>query len=209
MTASRSAVPRPDAHVHFGVFFQGVNHTTIWSDSASGSQIDFETFRRLVLTAERGLFDAFFLGEGPAASGTERQDSRSGYRRPTRRHCAVGRPRRYHRQDRVGRDTEHHVQRTGRPCASTLRPRPTFRRTGRLECGDHRQRVDGRELPSRWFPRPLPALRACRAVHRNCAGTVGFVGRRRDLGFSHVPRTGLLRVPSATCAGRLHSSTSP
>jgi FMN-dependent oxidoreductase (nitrilotriacetate monooxygenase family) len=55
---------RPDAQVHFGVFFQGVNHTTIWSDPASGSQIDFETFRRMVTTAERGLFDAFFLGEG-------------------------------------------------------------------------------------------------------------------------------------------------
>jgi alkanesulfonate monooxygenase SsuD/methylene tetrahydromethanopterin reductase-like flavin-dependent oxidoreductase (luciferase family) len=55
---------RPDAHVHFGVFFQGVNHTTIWSDPASGSQIDFETFRRMITTAERGLFDAFFLGEG-------------------------------------------------------------------------------------------------------------------------------------------------
>ncbi|MFC8179624.1 MULTISPECIES: NtaA/DmoA family FMN-dependent monooxygenase [Nocardiaceae] len=55
---------RPDAQVHFGVFFQGVNHTTIWSDSASGSQIDFETFRRMITTAERGLFDAFFLGEG-------------------------------------------------------------------------------------------------------------------------------------------------
>jgi len=54
----------PDAAVHFGVFFQGVNHSTIWSDAASGSQIDFETFRRLVSTAERGLFDAFFLGEG-------------------------------------------------------------------------------------------------------------------------------------------------
>lgn len=52
------------AQVHFGVFFQGVNHTTIWSDPASGSQIDFETFRRIVTTAERGLFDAFFLGEG-------------------------------------------------------------------------------------------------------------------------------------------------
>ncbi|MGC0362460.1 FMN-dependent oxidoreductase (nitrilotriacetate monooxygenase family) [Rhodococcus sp. 27YEA15] len=64
MTASRSAAPRPDAQVHFGVFFQGVNHTTIWSDPTSGSQIDFETFRRLILTAERGLFDAFFLGEG-------------------------------------------------------------------------------------------------------------------------------------------------
>ncbi|MDF3307670.1 NtaA/DmoA family FMN-dependent monooxygenase [Rhodococcus koreensis] len=55
---------RPDAQVHFGVFFQGVNHTTIWSDPTSGSQIDFETFRRVAHTAERGLFDAFFLGEG-------------------------------------------------------------------------------------------------------------------------------------------------
>ena len=55
---------RPNAQVHFGVFFQGVNHSTIWSDPASGSQIDFETFRRIVHTAERGLFDAFFLGEG-------------------------------------------------------------------------------------------------------------------------------------------------
>ncbi|MET7769408.1 NtaA/DmoA family FMN-dependent monooxygenase [Nocardia sp. NPDC005366] len=64
MTAQPAAVPRPDAHVHFGIFFQGVNHTTIWSDPASGSQIDFETFRRVATTAERGLFDAFFLGEG-------------------------------------------------------------------------------------------------------------------------------------------------
>jgi FMN-dependent oxidoreductase (nitrilotriacetate monooxygenase family) len=55
---------RSKAQVHFGVFFQGVNHTTIWSDPASGSQIDFETFRRMITTAERGLFDAFFLGEG-------------------------------------------------------------------------------------------------------------------------------------------------
>lgn len=61
---SPSEVFRPDAQVHFGVFFQGVNHTTIWSDPASGSQIDFETFRRVATTAERGLFDAFFLGEG-------------------------------------------------------------------------------------------------------------------------------------------------
>jgi len=61
---SSSDVRRPDAQVHFGVFFQGVNHTTIWSDPASGSQIDFETFRHVITTAERGLFDAFFLGEG-------------------------------------------------------------------------------------------------------------------------------------------------
>lgn len=54
----------PDKKIHLGVFFQGVNHTTIWSDPRSGSQIDFETFRRMATTAERGLFDAFFLGEG-------------------------------------------------------------------------------------------------------------------------------------------------
>ena len=57
-------VPRPYAQLHFGVFFQGVNHWTIWSDPASGSQIDPASFRRVAQTAERGLFDAFFLGEG-------------------------------------------------------------------------------------------------------------------------------------------------
>jgi FMN-dependent oxidoreductase (nitrilotriacetate monooxygenase family) len=57
-------VPYPDAQLHFGVFFQGVNHWTIWSDPASGSQLDPASFRRVAQTAERGLFDAFFLGEG-------------------------------------------------------------------------------------------------------------------------------------------------
>ena len=32
-------VPRPDAQLHFGVFFQGVNHWTIWTEPNSGSQI--------------------------------------------------------------------------------------------------------------------------------------------------------------------------
>ncbi|QUQ65674.1 NtaA/DmoA family FMN-dependent monooxygenase [Kutzneria sp. CA-103260] len=57
-------VPYPDATLHFGVFFQGVNHWTIWSAPDSGSQIDPASFRRVAQTAERGLFDAFFLGEG-------------------------------------------------------------------------------------------------------------------------------------------------
>ncbi|MFI5915131.1 LLM class flavin-dependent oxidoreductase [Dactylosporangium sp. NPDC051541] len=57
-------VPRPDAQVHFGVFFQGVNYWTIWSDPSSGSQIAPESYQRVAQTAERGLFDAFFLGEG-------------------------------------------------------------------------------------------------------------------------------------------------
>ncbi|WP_312858480.1 NtaA/DmoA family FMN-dependent monooxygenase [Pseudonocardia pini] len=50
--------------LHLGVFFQGVNHWTIWNAPESGSQIDFSSFRRMITTAERGLFDAFFLGEG-------------------------------------------------------------------------------------------------------------------------------------------------
>jgi len=60
----RYPATRPDAEVHLGVFFQGVNHTTVWSDPESGSQTDFASFERLARTAERGLFDAFFLGEG-------------------------------------------------------------------------------------------------------------------------------------------------
>jgi FMN-dependent oxidoreductase (nitrilotriacetate monooxygenase family) len=55
---------RPDAQLHLGVFFQGVNHWTVWSEPESGSQIDFSSFRTMITTAERGLFDAFFLGEG-------------------------------------------------------------------------------------------------------------------------------------------------
>ena len=41
-----------------------MNHWTIWSDPASGSQISPESYRQVAQTAERGLFDAFFLGEG-------------------------------------------------------------------------------------------------------------------------------------------------
>lgn len=53
-----------NGQIQFGVFFQGVNHTTVWKDAESGSQTDFESFRRVAQTAERGLFSAFFLGEG-------------------------------------------------------------------------------------------------------------------------------------------------
>ncbi|GAB3808036.1 NtaA/DmoA family FMN-dependent monooxygenase [Micromonospora zhanjiangensis] len=44
--------------------FPGVNNTTVWSDPASGSHIDFASFVHLARTAERGLFDFFFLAEG-------------------------------------------------------------------------------------------------------------------------------------------------
>lgn len=50
--------------LRFGVFFQGVNSSTVWRSEASGSQTDFASFRQIAQTAERGLFSAFFLGEG-------------------------------------------------------------------------------------------------------------------------------------------------
>ncbi|UQN15739.1 NtaA/DmoA family FMN-dependent monooxygenase [Gulosibacter sp. ACHW.36C] len=56
--------PRPNAHVHFGVFYAGVNEGVDWQSPTALNQIDFEAFRQTIQTAERGLFDAFFFGEG-------------------------------------------------------------------------------------------------------------------------------------------------
>ena len=47
-----------------GAHVPGVNNTTVWSDPRAGSQIDFGSFEHLARTAERGLFDFFFLAEG-------------------------------------------------------------------------------------------------------------------------------------------------
>ncbi|MEV7193206.1 NtaA/DmoA family FMN-dependent monooxygenase [Streptomyces sp. NPDC093510] len=50
--------------VHLAAHFPGVNNTTVWSDPRSRSHIDFSSFAELARTAERGLFDFFFLAEG-------------------------------------------------------------------------------------------------------------------------------------------------
>ncbi|HEY9292900.1 MAG TPA: NtaA/DmoA family FMN-dependent monooxygenase [Microlunatus sp.] len=59
-----STEDRPTRQVRLGAHFPGVNHTTVWSDPAAGSHIDFASFRELARTAERGRFDFFFLAEG-------------------------------------------------------------------------------------------------------------------------------------------------
>ncbi|MFB7711096.1 NtaA/DmoA family FMN-dependent monooxygenase [Streptomyces sp. NPDC056105] len=51
-------------HIHLAAHFPGVNNTTVWTDPRSRSQIDFASFEHLARTAERGLFDFFFLAEG-------------------------------------------------------------------------------------------------------------------------------------------------
>jgi len=55
---------RSRKQIHLGAHFPGVNNTTVWSDPTAGSQIEFESFEHLARTAERGLFDFFFLAEG-------------------------------------------------------------------------------------------------------------------------------------------------
>jgi FMN-dependent oxidoreductase (nitrilotriacetate monooxygenase family) len=55
---------KPLKQVHLAAHFPGVNNTTVWSDPAGGSHIEFESFRHLAQTAERGKFDFMFLAEG-------------------------------------------------------------------------------------------------------------------------------------------------
>jgi FMN-dependent oxidoreductase (nitrilotriacetate monooxygenase family) len=50
--------------IHLAAHFPGVNNTTVWTDPDAGSQIEFDSFVDLARTAERGLFDFFFLAEG-------------------------------------------------------------------------------------------------------------------------------------------------
>ncbi|MCP9272958.1 NtaA/DmoA family FMN-dependent monooxygenase [Mycolicibacterium arenosum] len=55
---------KPLKDIHLAAHFPGVNNTTVWSDPASGSHIDFGSFVHFARTAERGRFDFMFLAEG-------------------------------------------------------------------------------------------------------------------------------------------------
>jgi alkanesulfonate monooxygenase SsuD/methylene tetrahydromethanopterin reductase-like flavin-dependent oxidoreductase (luciferase family) len=50
--------------VHLGVFFTGVGPQLLWADPSCASHHEIETFVEVTRVLERGLFDAFFLGEG-------------------------------------------------------------------------------------------------------------------------------------------------
>ena len=55
---------KPIKQIHLAAHFPGVNNTTVWSDPASGSHIEFDSFVHFAQTAERGKFDFLFLAEG-------------------------------------------------------------------------------------------------------------------------------------------------
>jgi alkanesulfonate monooxygenase SsuD/methylene tetrahydromethanopterin reductase-like flavin-dependent oxidoreductase (luciferase family) len=54
----------PRKQIRLAAHFPGVNNTTVWGDPAAGSHIDLASFAHLARTAERGMFDLFFLAEG-------------------------------------------------------------------------------------------------------------------------------------------------
>lgn len=55
---------KPVKQIHLAAHFPGVNNTTVWSDPAAGSHIEFSSFTHFAKTAERGKFDFLFLAEG-------------------------------------------------------------------------------------------------------------------------------------------------
>ncbi|MEV4345793.1 LLM class flavin-dependent oxidoreductase [Actinoplanes sp. NPDC049596] len=50
--------------LHLGLFFTGVGPQLLWSQPDFANHTHIDTFIQTVRTLERGLFDAFFLGEG-------------------------------------------------------------------------------------------------------------------------------------------------
>ncbi|MDO9407440.1 LLM class flavin-dependent oxidoreductase [Patulibacter sp.] len=54
----------PRKQVRLAAHFPGVNNTTVWGDPAAGSHMDLASFAHLARTAERAMFDLFFLAEG-------------------------------------------------------------------------------------------------------------------------------------------------
>ncbi|MGW5657594.1 NtaA/DmoA family FMN-dependent monooxygenase [Streptomyces humi] len=55
---------KPLKQIHLAAHFPGVNNTTVWSDPAAGSHIEFSSFTHFAKTAERAKFDFLFLAEG-------------------------------------------------------------------------------------------------------------------------------------------------
>ncbi len=70
--------------IHLAAHFPGVNNTTVWSDPAAGSHIEFDSFRQFAQIAERGKFDFLFLAEGLRL---REQDGQTGGTSQTRCGC--------------------------------------------------------------------------------------------------------------------------
>ena len=54
---------KPVKQIHLAAHFPGVNNTTVWSDPAAGSHIDFTSFVHFAQTAERAGISPQYLSE--------------------------------------------------------------------------------------------------------------------------------------------------
>ncbi|MBR7831800.1 LLM class flavin-dependent oxidoreductase [Actinospica durhamensis] len=64
MTEPDTGLYDPHARIHLGVFLTGVGPQLIWTDPSAAPHTAIESFVEVAQLLERGLFDAFFLGEG-------------------------------------------------------------------------------------------------------------------------------------------------
>ena len=164
----------------------------------------------LAETAERGLFDFFFLAEGCDCASTAAASTTSTCRAPGHLHRARGAGGR-HRPARPGRHHQHHLQRTLRGGKAIRHPRPPVRRPGRLEHGDvvgcvHRENFRRGGYLAR---RPLHAGRGVR--HRRPA-VLGQLGCRRGGGRRRPPASTsnpIASTPSNTTARSSTCAASP
>ena len=58
----------PHKQIHLAAHFPGVNNTTVWSDPAAGSHIEFSSFVHFARTAERGKWSSPQRVDGSASA---------------------------------------------------------------------------------------------------------------------------------------------
>ena len=163
---------KPLKQIHLAAHFPGVNNTTVWSDPASGSHIDFSSFVHFAQTAERGKFDFMFLAEGLRLreQGGEIYDL-----------DVVGRPDTFTVLAALAAVTDR-LGLTGTINSTFNEPYEVARQFASLDhLSDGPRRVERRhvvgcvhrrELPPRRLPRRGPALRARRELPRGGAHAV-------------------------------------
>jgi hypothetical protein len=161
--------------IHLAAHFPGVNNTTVWSDPAAGSHIEFDSFRQFAQTAERGRFDFLFLAEGLRL----REQNGVIYDLDV-----VGRPDTFTILAALAAVTEHSPGRIRIPRSGTPRPaRPRWPRCP-ARSGPPRSRPGRR--PRRPGRRPERSGAALRAPARQ-AGAAGAGAAAGTAGGERVP----------------------
>ncbi len=192
--------------IHLAAHFPGVNNTTVWSDPSAGSQIDFESFVHLARTAERGLFDFFFLAEGLRLREHRARSTTSTLSAgPTRSRCWPRSPQSPSSSAWPAPSTPPSTNPTS---GKAIRDAGSLiRRASGLEYGHLLRRVHRGELPPRRLPRPRRSIQKGRGVHHRCTAVLGQLSTRRRVPTS-PPGSTPIRPESTPSSITVRSSTS-